>query len=238
MFLSLGLKELAIKVTNDPDHKFDLSLQLDDLDTALDITRTVPELEAEPKWKAIGDKALAVWRFDLARECFEKSGDLSALMLLLLSIGDRNGLKKLANDAGGRTLSFVSRTNSTDTIPVEKGQNNLAFATLFQLGDTKSCVDLLVRTQRIPEAAIFARTYAPRCGFIDPQQMPHHPLRCLGFQFSTEGCRNLARRPYFKEPSKIGCKDRRSERSARCFHGGVGRGFGSRAFVGIGWRFS
>jgi len=44
---------------------------------------------------------------------------------------------------------------------VEKGQNNLAFATLFQLGDTKSCVDLLVKTQRIPEAAIFARTYAP-----------------------------------------------------------------------------
>jgi coatomer subunit beta' len=99
-FLFLGLKELALKITNDPDHKFDLSLQLDDLDTALEITRAVPVLEAEPKWKAIGDKALAVWRFDLARECFERSGDLSALMLLLLSIGDRDGLKKLANDAG------------------------------------------------------------------------------------------------------------------------------------------
>jgi len=70
-------------------------------------------------------------------------GDLNALMLLLLSIGDRDGLKKLANGA------------------VEKGQNNLAFAALFQLGDKKSCVDLLVKTQRIPEAAIFARTYAP-----------------------------------------------------------------------------
>ena len=100
VLLFLGLKELALKVTNDPDHKFDLSLQLDDLDTALEITRTVPELEAEPKWKAVGDKALAVWKFDLARECFEKSGDLNALMLLLLSIGDRNGLNKLANDAG------------------------------------------------------------------------------------------------------------------------------------------
>jgi coatomer subunit beta' len=44
----------------------------------------------------------------------------------------------------------------------EKGQNNLAFATLFQLGDTKSCVDLLVKTKRTPEAAMFARTYAPR----------------------------------------------------------------------------
>lgn len=95
-----GLKELALQVTTDPDHKFDLSLQLDDLDAAVEIARSVPELEAEAKWKAIGDRALAVWRFDLARESFEKAGDLSALMLLLLAIGDRDGLSKLAVTAG------------------------------------------------------------------------------------------------------------------------------------------
>lgn len=138
-----GLKELALQVTTDPDHKFDLSLQLDDLDAAVEIARTVPELEAEPKWKAIGDRALAVWRFDLARESFEKAGDLSSLMLLLLSIGDRNGLEQLARKAE------------------EKGQNNLAFAALLQTGNPAACVDLLVKTQRAPEAAMFARTYAP-----------------------------------------------------------------------------
>jgi coatomer subunit beta' len=47
-------------------------------------------------------------------------------------------------------------------VTAEKGQNNLAFATLFQLGDPSACVDLLVKTQRAPEAALFARTYAPR----------------------------------------------------------------------------
>lgn len=47
--------------------------------------------------------------------------------------------------------------------PIEKkGQNNLAFATHFQLGDAVACVDLLVKTKRAPEAALFARTYAPR----------------------------------------------------------------------------
>ena len=91
---------MALQVTTDPDHKFDLSLQLDDLDAAVEIARTVPELEAEAKWKQIGDRALAVWRFDLARESFEKAGDLSALMLLLLAIGDRDGLAKLAATAG------------------------------------------------------------------------------------------------------------------------------------------
>jgi coatomer subunit beta' len=44
----------------------------------------------------------------------------------------------------------------------EKGQNNLAFAILLQLGDSTACVDILTNTQRAPEAALFARTYAPR----------------------------------------------------------------------------
>ena|SRR5882762_431084 len=93
------LKELAFQVSTDPDHRFDLSLQLDDLDAALEIVRTVPETEAESKWRAVGDRALAVWRFDLARNCFDKANDLSRLMLLLLSIGDKEGLHQLATRA-------------------------------------------------------------------------------------------------------------------------------------------
>lgn len=64
-------------------------------------------------------------------------------MLLLLSIGDTDGLAKLAVTAE------------------QKGQNNLAFAALLQVGNPAACVDLLVKTQRAPEAAMFARTYAP-----------------------------------------------------------------------------
>ena len=78
-------------------------MQFGDLDAAVEIAPTVPELEAETKWKAIGERALAVWRFDLARESFEKAGDLSALMLLLLAVGDRDGLTKLAAQAGAST---------------------------------------------------------------------------------------------------------------------------------------
>ncbi|KAH8102795.1 coatomer WD associated region-domain-containing protein [Phellopilus nigrolimitatus] len=129
IFNYLDLWGLAIQVTTDPDHKFDLSLQLDDLE----IMRTIPDAEAETKWKAVGDRTLAMWRFDLARECFERAGDLSALMLLLLAIGDRAGLVKLAVQAE------------------EKGQNNLAFASRLRLGDTEACVNLLVKTERVPE---------------------------------------------------------------------------------------
>jgi len=94
------MKELAFSITTDPEHKFDLALQLDDLDAALEIVRTVPDAEAEVKWKALGDRALAVWRFDLARESFERANDLNALMLLLLATGDRDGMKGLATKAG------------------------------------------------------------------------------------------------------------------------------------------
>ncbi|KAI4527169.1 Coatomer, beta' subunit [Schizophyllum commune Loenen D] len=140
---SKDFKELAMSITNDPDHKFDLALQLQDLDTAHTIAKSVPESEAQPKWKALGDAALSTWQFDLAREAFGKAEDLSALLLLLLAMGDRSGLEGLASQAEA------------------KGQNNLAFATRFQLGDAKSCVDLLIKTERAPEAAMFARTYAP-----------------------------------------------------------------------------
>jgi coatomer subunit beta' len=44
----------------------------------------------------------------------------------------------------------------------EKGSNNIAFACWLQLARTQECIDLLVKTDRIPEAAIFARTYMPR----------------------------------------------------------------------------
>jgi coatomer subunit beta' len=100
LFFHTDLKELALQVTTEPDHKFDLSLQLDDLDGALEIARSIPPPDSDTKWKAIGDRALAVWRFDLARECFEKANDLSALLLLLLAVGDRQGLEKLSADAG------------------------------------------------------------------------------------------------------------------------------------------
>jgi coatomer subunit beta' len=64
----------------------------------------------------------------------------------------------------------------------EKGQNNLAFATLFQLGDASGCVDLLIKTQRAPEAAMFARTYAPRCVLFS-LHLPEPPNLRFGFSF-------------------------------------------------------
>jgi coatomer subunit beta' len=42
-----------------------------------------------------------------------------------------------------------------------KGKNNVAFVSMFMLKDIDGCIDLLIETKRIPEAAFMARTYAP-----------------------------------------------------------------------------
>ncbi|KAJ3930424.1 MAG: hypothetical protein NXY57DRAFT_870775, partial [Lentinula lateritia] len=81
--------------------------------------------------KALGDRALAAWRFDLAKECFENAGDLGALMLLLMSMGGEG----------------------------EGGQNNLAWVIWWSTGARDRCVELLMKTDRVSEAAMFARTY-------------------------------------------------------------------------------
>jgi coatomer subunit beta' len=44
---------------------------------------------------------------------------------------------------------------------VGASMNNVAFLTRFLSGDLNACLEILISTQRIPEAAFFARTYLP-----------------------------------------------------------------------------
>ena len=43
----------------------------------------------------------------------------------------------------------------------EAGKNNVAFMAHFLRGETDACLDLLLRTDRLPEAAFLARTRRP-----------------------------------------------------------------------------
>ena len=138
-----GYKELALEVATDPEHRFDLALALNDLPIALQIAR---EANVEHRWKTVGDAALAAWDFTLAEECFTNARDLGSLLLLYTSTGNATGLRELAAQA------------------TEAGTHNIAFSCLWQLGHVDACINLLVRTNRVAEAVLFARTYRPsRC---------------------------------------------------------------------------
>lgn len=94
-----NLQDLALQVATDPDQRFDLAIQLNDLDVALELVRASPEAGSEAKWRTVGDKALAAWKMDLAEECFTKANDLPALLLIFSSMGDRPGMERLAKKA-------------------------------------------------------------------------------------------------------------------------------------------
>ncbi|KAJ6124124.1 hypothetical protein N7471_011441 [Penicillium samsonianum] len=135
-----GYKEMALEVATDPEHRFELALALNDLETALTIAR---EANVEHKWKIVGDAALAGWNLALAQECFTNAKDVGSLLLLHTASNDRSGLKALAAQAS------------------ESGLHNVAFSTLWSLGDIDGCIALLIQTNRIAEAALLAQTYKP-----------------------------------------------------------------------------
>mmetsp|Transcript_44204 Transcript_44204/g.71965 ORF Transcript_44204/g.71965 Transcript_44204/m.71965 type:complete len:940 (-) Transcript_44204:165-2984(-) len=137
---SQGLKEQALHVATDPDFKFEIAVQLGKLDIAHKI---VQDSGSEAKWKQLADLAISSSNLPLAEECFLHAQELSGLLLLYTSTGDAKGLEKLAS------------------IAADNGKNNIAFLSLFLLGKIQECLDLLIKTGRVPEAAFMARTFAP-----------------------------------------------------------------------------
>ncbi|KAL0477356.1 COPB2 [Acrasis kona] len=137
-----GHVELALSVSKDPEHQFELAVELEQLPRALEIaTQSVDG--AEQKWRQLGQVALSRCDFKLAEQCLSSGNDFSGLLLLYTSIGDKGGLEKLSQQC------IASR------------KNNVAFICLFLLHKLQECIDLLVESNRLPEAALFARTYVP-----------------------------------------------------------------------------
>eukprot|EP01088_Endostelium_zonatum_P017031 TRINITY_DN4844_c0_g2_i1.p1 TRINITY_DN4844_c0_g2~~TRINITY_DN4844_c0_g2_i1.p1 ORF type:complete len:867 (-),score=183.19 TRINITY_DN4844_c0_g2_i1:46-2646(-) len=137
---SQGLREEALRVTTELDHKFDLAIQLGNLQLAHSIAK---ESDSQHKWRQLSDLALMNGEFDLAEECMWSAEDINGLLLLYTSLSHAEGIARLAAKAK------------------EQNKNNTAFICYYLLGDVNSCLQLLVQTGRISEAAFLARTFAP-----------------------------------------------------------------------------
>ncbi|KAI2808523.1 Coatomer subunit beta' [Blomia tropicalis] len=135
-----GYKHQALAVSSDPEHRFDLALQLNDTKTAYQLAL---EAQSDQKWKDLAKLATSLCEFDLAQQCFSNAQDYSALLLLATSSGNASMVRK---------LSEMSR---------EKEIYNAAFLSYFILGDVKNALQVLIDTDRLPEAAFFARSYMP-----------------------------------------------------------------------------
>ncbi|KAK4762934.1 hypothetical protein SAY86_008702 [Trapa natans] len=137
---SRGMVEDALEVATDPDYRFGLAIQLGRLEIAKEIAI---EVQGESKWKQLGELAMSTGKLGMAEECMKHAMDLSGLLLLYSSLGDAEGISELAS------------------LAKEQGKNNVAFLCLFMLGKLEECLQLLVASNRIPEAALMARSYLP-----------------------------------------------------------------------------
>ncbi|XP_055621190.1 coatomer subunit beta' isoform X1 [Toxorhynchites rutilus septentrionalis] len=135
-----GFKQQALQVSTDPEHRFDLALQIGDLDTALELAR---ESDSPQKWSQLASIATSKNKFDLVKECLTNANDYGGLLLLATSTGDADMLQNLGENGESQ------------------GKFNISFLSMFLLGDLEKCLDILIQTNRIPEAAFFARTYMP-----------------------------------------------------------------------------
>lgn len=71
-------------MSTDPDHRFDLALQLGQLSTALALAR---EAQAQQKWRQLADLATQNGELELAQECLHNAQDFGGLLLLATASG-------------------------------------------------------------------------------------------------------------------------------------------------------
>lgn len=135
-----GFMKQALQVSTDSEHRFDLALKIGDLEQALQLAR---ESDSPQKWSQLAEIATAQNKLELVKECLKKANDLGGLLLLATSSGDEKMME---------SLQEASMT---------QGKFNIAFMSLLLLGKMDECLDVLIDTNRIPEAAFFARTYLP-----------------------------------------------------------------------------
>ncbi|KAI5721612.1 hypothetical protein M8J77_022922 [Diaphorina citri] len=135
-----GFRHQALAVSTDSEHRFELALQLGDLNIAHAIAK---EAMSPQKWKQLSELAIAKGQLDLAQECLHEAQDYGGLLLLATSAGNADMVRKLGDSSDAH------------------GKNNVAFLSYMLLGDLDKCLELLIASDRLPEAAFFARTYLP-----------------------------------------------------------------------------
>eukprot|EP00172_Hildenbrandia_rubra_P000517 Plantae.Rhodophyta-Hildenbrandia_rubra.ctg12622.p1 GENE.Plantae.Rhodophyta-Hildenbrandia_rubra.ctg12622~~Plantae.Rhodophyta-Hildenbrandia_rubra.ctg12622.p1 ORF type:complete len:944 (-),score=142.09 Plantae.Rhodophyta-Hildenbrandia_rubra.ctg12622:380-3211(-) len=137
---SQGHKERALQIATDTDYRCELATSLGKLDVAADIARKHPSLS---KWRQLTDLAVTNGDFEVAEEAMMEAEDYPGLLLLHDGMGERKKINGLADAAR------------------KSGASNISFICSFMTGDVDACLSLLITSGRLPEAAVFARTYAP-----------------------------------------------------------------------------
>lgn len=149
-------------MSTDIEHKFELAVQLGNLTIAHELAKEAGSVQ---KWRQLSELATGKGDLKLTEECLREAQDFGGLLLLATATGlfplcflsyfdfaARVHARKMylyLGDAG--MVSKLAETAKTN------GKNNIAFVCYMLLGELEKCLNLLIETDRIPEAAFFAR---------------------------------------------------------------------------------
>lgn len=87
-----GFKKQALAVSTDPEHRFELALSLEDLETAHELAK---EANSQQKWRQLASLATQQGKLTLVQECLQKAEDAAGLLLLATSTGDAEMVEEL-----------------------------------------------------------------------------------------------------------------------------------------------
>lgn len=134
----LGKNELALLVSNDTAMRFDLAIELGELETASQCASD------QTMWRRLARAAIGKGEMKLAEKALFECGDLSTLLVLYKSQNRKSDIENLVTKAK------------------EIGQLNVAFTAALAVGMFEECVDILIASEKYAQAAIFARTRCPK----------------------------------------------------------------------------
>lgn len=81
--------------------------------------------------------------FSLGEECLKSAKDFQGLLLYYSCINNREKLAYLAEESE------------------KNGFNNVAYTSYFLINNLDKCLEILIKSKRFSEAALFCRTYHP-----------------------------------------------------------------------------
>lgn len=147
-FEKIGYMTLSYSLSQDFDSKFQISLSTNNLKQAYGLLSQYQEENPSTsvgnsnKWKKIGDLALTKWQIKLAQDCFWLANDHASLLLLLSSSNNQKELVRLAEACEAN------------------GKYNIAWQAWWLTANKEKCLDLLIKSERFTEAALFGANYS------------------------------------------------------------------------------
>ncbi|OHT04375.1 WD repeat protein [Tritrichomonas foetus] len=133
----IGQKELALSVTSDPSMKFELALELGKLDIA---QQTATDASM---WKRLARAALNCGDFEMSKLSLKNCGDYSTLLMLYKAKNCREEMEQLIEESEAAN------------------QLNVAFTAALLTDHKKKACEILMKSGKFAEAALFARSNIP-----------------------------------------------------------------------------